>query len=76
MTTADHSKVLVQIKQKKGKYAKWKKHNVPRERKFGESTKKCIRCGRTGAHISKYTIELCRQCFRESASKLGFKKFS
>ncbi|MAE13723.1 30S ribosomal protein S14 [Candidatus Woesearchaeota archaeon] len=76
MTTADHSKVLVQIKHKKGKFVKWKKNNTPRKRAFGESTKKCVRCGRTGGHISKYLIHLCRQCFRESATKLGFKKYS
>ena len=76
MTTSDHKKVIVQIKHKQGKYTKWKKYNVPRKRKFGESTKPCIRCGRTGGHISKYTINLCRQCFRASAERLGFKKYS
>jgi small subunit ribosomal protein S14 len=76
MTTSDHTKVLKQIGEKKGKMEKYKKHNVPKKRKFGETTKKCIRCGRTGAHVSKYGINLCRQCFRDTAKDLGFKKFN
>ncbi len=76
MTTSDHTKVLKQIGEKSGKYQKYLKHNTPRERKFGESTKKCDLCGRTGAHISKYGLNICRQCFRDNALELGFKKFS
>ena len=76
MTTSDPNKVLVQIKHKTGKYAKFLKFNVSRKRKFGKSTKKCRRCGRMGSHISKYGLGLCRQCFREIAPKLGFKKYS
>ncbi|MCF7798716.1 30S ribosomal protein S14 [Candidatus Woesearchaeota archaeon] len=75
MTTSDHTKVLKQIGKKPGKHQKYLKHNLPRERKFGESTKKCEVCGRTGGHISKYGMSICRQCFRDNALKLGFKKF-
>jgi len=76
MTTSDHAKVLIQIGKKTGKYQKYLKHNTPRDRKFGQITKKCLRCGRTGAHIAKYGLHICRQCFRENALKLGFKKFN
>lgn len=76
MTTSDHTKVLTQIGEKPGKYKKYLKHNTPRERKFGQSTKKCALCGRTGAHIGKYGLSICRQCFRDNALELGFKKFS
>jgi len=76
MTTAHHTKVLKQIEHKVGKFSKYKKHNVPNKRKFGKTTKECRRCGRTSAHISKYDLKLCRQCFREIALKLGFKKYS
>ncbi|MBN1646364.1 30S ribosomal protein S14 [Candidatus Woesearchaeota archaeon] len=75
MTTSDYNKVLVQLKLKPAKLKKWEKNNTPRKRKFGESTKKCSRCGRTGGHISKYGLHLCRQCFRDNSTKLGFKKF-
>ena len=76
MTTSDHTKTLVQVKHKKGTYEKFKKHNTPKKRSFGETTKKCSRCGRTGGHISKYGLKICRQCFREIANDIGFKKYS
>jgi small subunit ribosomal protein S14 len=76
MTTSDHTKVLRQIAGKPGKMAKYRKNNTPKERKHGEMTHRCKTCGRTGAHISKYGIHLCRHCFRDNALKLGFKKYS
>ena len=76
MTTSEPGKVLKQIGNKKAKFTKYKKHNVSKDRAFGENTKKCKRCGRTGAHISKYGLHLCRQCFREIAKDIGFKKYS
>jgi len=75
MTTSDHTKVLKQIGGKPGKLKKYQKHSTPKERKFGQSTKKCVRCGRTGGHIAKYGLHLCRQCFREHANELGFKQY-
>ncbi|PLW79578.1 30S ribosomal protein S14 [Candidatus Woesearchaeota archaeon] len=75
MTTSDHRKVLKQIGKKPGKLAKFQKHNVPKERSCGIATKKCRRCGRTRAHIDKYGMDLCRQCFREVATEIGFKKY-
>lgn len=76
MTTSDHTKVLKQIGHKPGKVEKYKKHNTPKHRDFGETTKKCSFCGRTGGHISKYGLNICRQCFRDNAKELGFKKYS
>ncbi|MBU0666251.1 MAG: 30S ribosomal protein S14 [Nanoarchaeota archaeon] len=76
MTTSDYKKILTQIKKKPAKYKKYLKHNVPVKRKFGKSVEKCRRCGRSGAHISSYGLHLCRQCFREIAVKLGFRKYS
>lgn len=76
MTTTHHTKILKQIGHKSAKYQKYLKHNVPRVRTQGMNTKTCIRCGRTGARISKYGINLCRQCFREVATRIGFKKNS
>lgn len=76
MTATNHKKVLKQLKGKPGKLAKWKKHSTPKDRAFGEQTKKCQICGRTGGHISKYGLGICRQCFRENAEDLGFRKYS
>ncbi len=36
----------------------------------------CVRCGRKRGIIRRYQIFMCRQCFREVGSQLGFKKYS
>ncbi|MEK6928887.1 MAG: 30S ribosomal protein S14 [Nanoarchaeota archaeon] len=55
---------------------KFLKHCKPKPRKTGIAAKKCGRCGRFGAHLSQYNLNLCRQCFREIAEEIGFKKYS
>ena len=35
----------------------------------------CQRCGRKQGLVSKYDIYLCRQCFREIAREMGFRKY-
>lgn len=76
MTTSSYVKILKQLKSKPAKYEKFKKHNSPIKRTCGSALRKCRRCGRTHAHIQKYGLHLCRQCFREVAQNIGFKKFS
>lgn len=76
MTTSNYKKEFTQLKFKPTKLEKYIKHNQPKKRVFGTTTKKCQRCGRMGAHISKYGLHLCRQCFKQVATKLGFKKYS
>jgi small subunit ribosomal protein S14 len=36
----------------------------------------CQRCSREQGLVGKYDIWLCRQCFREIARDMGFKKYS
>jgi small subunit ribosomal protein S14 len=36
----------------------------------------CQRCGRKRGIVRRYGIHLCRQCFRDIAPELGFKKYS
>jgi len=36
----------------------------------------CRRCDRKQGLVGKYDINLCRQCFREVARDMGFKKYS
>lgn len=36
----------------------------------------CQRCGRKRGMVRRYGLDLCRQCFRENARDLGFKKYS
>lgn len=76
MTASDWRKILKQLRGKPAVMQKFLKHNKPKERKFGIAARKCGKCGRYGAHISQYGLHLCRQCFREMAEELGFKKNS
>ena len=76
MTASDWNKILKQLKKKPAVLKKFLKHNKPKDRKFGIAAKKCSRCGRFGAHLSQYKLNLCRHCFRELAVELGFEKFS
>jgi len=76
MTASDWNKITKQLKGKEAILQKFLRHNKPKERKFGISTRKCERCGRFGAHIKQYNLNLCRQCFREIAEEIGFYKYS
>lgn len=43
--------------------------------KYGKGSRPCRRCGSYGPVIRRYGLNLCRQCFREMAPRLGFKKY-
>ncbi len=51
------------------------KSSIKRERKFGKSLSECRICGKHSGVIKKYGLNYCRQCFREVARKVGFKKY-
>jgi ribosomal protein S14 len=76
MTAKNYKKMLKQLNKKPAKKIKYLKHNKPKTRSCGEALRRCKFCGRRGAHIRKYSLGICRQCFRESAKDLGFKKYS
>jgi len=76
MTASDWRKILKQLRKKPVVMKKFLKHNKPQERKTGIAKRKCERCGRFGAHIKSYGINLCRHCFREVAEEIGFKKYN
>jgi len=44
-------------------------------RKYGRGSRECRICGKRRGLIRKYGLFYCRQCFREVAKSLGFKKF-
>ncbi len=52
------------------------KFRPPRHVRVGKETRRCQRCGSRDAVIRKYGLNLCRQCFRELAVSLGFRKYS
>lgn len=74
MTSKDYSKVHKQLKNKPAKWAKYQKHNKPKQRNYGKSVSKCVLSGSTRGVIRKYGLNLSRRTFREYAQKLGFKK--
>ena len=76
MTYSDYRKAFKQLRAKPVKMQKFIKHNAPKPRKHGRNLKRCRRCGRPGGFISKYGLNLCRSCFREVATSIGFKKFN
>jgi small subunit ribosomal protein S14 len=46
------------------------------DQEFGRGAHECTRCGRESGLIRRYDLYMCRQCFREVARDLGFKKYS
>ena len=76
MTASDLKKQFKQLDAKPVVKAKVLRHNLPKVRKTGIAVKKCGRCGRFGAHIKSYGLNLCRHCFREIAVDIGFQKYS
>jgi small subunit ribosomal protein S14 len=76
MTTSDHRKVFKQLNAKPIKKAKFIKHNRPKKRSCGIALRKCKNCGRNRGQVRKYDLNMCRQCFRDLAVSLGFKKYS
>ena len=47
-----------------------------RTKKYGRGANECKMCGRKQGLVRRYYIMFCRQCFREWAPKMGFKKMS
>ena len=76
MSYSNFRKVFKQLKAKPGKLKKYKKHNSPKKRTCGIARLRCKHCGRIRGHVSKYGLHLCRQCFRDTAVHLGFKKYN
>ncbi len=76
MTASDWKKITKQLKAKPAVLQKFLRHNKPKDRKIGIAAQKCERCGRFGAHLHQYNLNLCRHCFREIAEEIGFKKYS
>jgi len=76
MTIKDYKKAFNQLEAKPSKLKKFLKHNRPKKKTTGIGQRKCKNCGRYGAHIRSYGINLCRHCFREQAKEIGFKQYN
>ena len=42
----------------------------------GEEGRMCRFCARRDGLVRKYGLIMCRQCFREKAPELGFRKYN
>ena len=67
---------LKQVKDKPLKLSRHERFNKSKKRKFGKSTHPCRKCGKSRGIVRQYGILYCRQCFREDAEQLGFRKYS
>jgi len=56
---------------KMGHDAVWNSH----PKNYGKGSRKCRVCSNQGGLIRKYGLNVCRQCFRQYASDIGFTKF-
>ncbi len=70
-----YEKVKKQVEKKPKKLSRLERFNLSKKRKFGKNIHKCRKCGKKGGVIRKYGLYYCRQCFREEAEKLGFRKY-
>ncbi len=71
-----YDKIRKQVEHKPVKISRLERFNKGKDRKFGKNTHPCRKCGKRNGVIVKYGLLYCRQCFREEAEKLGFRKFS
>jgi len=50
---------------------------ITKERKvFRGRINGCKNCGRKRGLVRRYGLDVCRQCFRDNAYELGFKKYN
>ena len=47
-----------------------------RKKIYGRGANECKMCGRKQGLVRRHNIMLCRQCFRDNAAKIGFKKMN
>lgn len=54
---------------------KEKKGKTNEEMFKGKKGRLCKNCGATRGLIRKYSLYICRRCFREMAESIGFRKY-
>jgi small subunit ribosomal protein S14 len=63
------------LKGKPVKYNRFIKFSSHKIQPHDARSRKCIRCNRPEAHIGIHGLNYCRQCFREVAKDIGFRKY-
>lgn len=75
MTAKDWEKTFKSVAHKKAESGRMLKFNKPQEKKCGRGKRVCEICKRRKALIKRYSLNICRQCFRDTAKGIGFKKY-
>ncbi len=47
-----------------------------KKKRIGKGSRECKRCHTHHGLIRSYGINMCRRCFRETAEKMGFRKYN
>ncbi len=68
-------RIAKNLKGKPAKYNRFLKFSKHKTQPHDARTRKCVRCNRAEAHISIHGLSYCRECFREVAKDLGFRKY-
>lgn len=63
------------LKGKPAKYKRFIKFNKHKMQPHDKRQNACTRCNRPEAHIKIHGLNYCRECFREIAEDIGFKKY-
>ncbi len=74
META-YERILKTLKNKPAKSKRFAKFNAHKLQPHDMKARKCTRCNRMEGHIRIHGLNYCRECFREVAPELGFKKY-
>ncbi len=45
------------------------------DKRKGRGTRRCRICGTSRGLIRRYSLNICRRCFREVAREIGFEKY-
>ncbi len=74
META-YERIAKNLKGKPAKYSRFTRFNQHKLQPHDRRAHMCVRCNRTEAHIGIHGLSYCRECFREVAKDLGFRKY-
>ena len=75
MTAKNWKKAFKQIEHKKAERTRQLKFNKPKDRICGRGTRRCELCDRRKSLIRRFSLNICRQCFRDVAHDIGFRKY-
>jgi small subunit ribosomal protein S14 len=68
-------KIASTLKGKPAKYSRFMRFNKHKMQPNDKRRNVCTRCNRAEAHISIHGLNYCRECFREIAEDIGFRKY-